>query len=293
VAQHPRAFCIDFAALDHEVLRPRLRPDFFTFATDPTLATNLARFEQVGLARSLVSAALLPAFSFEALTFFVRARAWGPTFTFLTAVGGGRLPTGGGVWFTTASGVTVTVNEAVPVLPAASVAEQVTDVVPTGNVVPEAGVQATAGAAGPPESVAVAEKVTAAPAALEAPTVMLAGTVTTGAVESTTLTVNDAVPVLAVGVAVSVAEQVTVVVPGENSEPDARLHVTGRGPDTASLAVAVQDTGTGAPVGDGWVMFTGTVTVGEVVSCTVTVNDFVSVPDTLVEVQVMVVRPSG
>ena len=40
---------------------------------------------------------------------------------------------------------TVTVNEAVPVLPAASVAVQVTVVVPMGNVDPDGGAQVTAG----------------------------------------------------------------------------------------------------------------------------------------------------
>jgi hypothetical protein len=59
------------------------------------------------------------------------------------------------------------VNEAEPVLPAASVAEHVTVVVPTTNVLPEAGVQV--GVMGVvTASVAVEVNVTTAPAALVA-----------------------------------------------------------------------------------------------------------------------------
>ena len=54
-----------------------------------------------------------------------------------TAIGAGRVSTG------PTRSTTFTVKLAVPVLCAASVAEQVTDVVPSGNVAPEAGVQLT------------------------------------------------------------------------------------------------------------------------------------------------------
>ncbi len=75
-------------------------------------------------------------------------------------------------------------NVADPMLPASSVAVQVTVVVAIGNVDPEAGVQT--GVIGPSTaSSAEAEKLTGAPAGLTALTVMLAGTVTTGAVVST------------------------------------------------------------------------------------------------------------
>ena len=85
--------------------------------------------------------------------------------------------------------LTVTVNEAVPVLPAESVAEQLTVVVDIGNVEPEAGVQV--GVKAPSMlSVAVAVNVTTAPVELVASTVMLDGTVSTGAV------VSDAVKVM-------------------------------------------------------------------------------------------------
>jgi len=50
---------------------------------------------------------------------------------------------------------TVTVKADCPVLPTASVAEQVTVVAPNGKVDPDAGAQVTAGDAGPTRSVAV------------------------------------------------------------------------------------------------------------------------------------------
>jgi len=76
--------------------------------------------------------------------------------------------------------LTVTVNEQlVDVLPEASVAVQLTEVVPTGNVDPEAGTQVTV--APGQLSIAVAVKFTTAehwPAVL--PTVIFAGQVTVG-----------------------------------------------------------------------------------------------------------------
>ena len=52
---------------------------------------------------------------------------------------------------------TVTVNDPAPVLPAVSVAEHATVVVPSGKVAPDAGAHVTAGAAGAVSSVAAAE----------------------------------------------------------------------------------------------------------------------------------------
>ena len=66
---------------------------------------------------------------------------------------------------------TVTVKDALPVLPATSVAVQVTVVVPRANVLPEAGAQIGVGA-GSTSSVAVALKLTTAPAALVASAVI-------------------------------------------------------------------------------------------------------------------------
>ena len=62
---------------------------------------------------------------------------------------------------------------------------------------------------------------------------------TVGAVESLTVTLNDFVAVLPL---VSEAEQLTVVVPVGNVEPEAGLHVTGREPSTKSVAVTANDT---------------------------------------------------
>ena len=90
---------------------------------------------------------------------------------------------------------TVTVKVADPVLPAVSVAEQVTVVGPSGKVLPDAGVQT--GVIEPSTvSVAVAVNVTTAPAELVASVVISAGTVTTGSVVSRTVTVKVADPVL-------------------------------------------------------------------------------------------------
>jgi hypothetical protein len=74
-------------------------------------------------------------------------------------------------------------NDAEPVLPALSVAEQVTLVEPIGKVEPEAGLQVTCTEPST-MSEAEAEKFTTAPTGPVALTVMSAGTVTTGAVLS-------------------------------------------------------------------------------------------------------------
>jgi hypothetical protein len=130
---------------------------------------------------------------------------------------------------------TVTVNEAAPLLPFASVAVQFTVVGPSGNVDPLAGVQLT-GREPSTASLADAVKVNAAPVALVASTVAFAGTVTTGPVVSATVTVKVAAPVLLL---VSVAVHVTVVGPNGNVDPLAGAHVTTRDPSTTSVAVAV------------------------------------------------------
>jgi hypothetical protein len=79
-------------------------------------------------------------------------------------------------------------------------------------------------------------KLNAAPVAPVASTVAFAGTVTTGPIVSATVTVKEAAPLLA---CVSVAAQFTVVVPSGNVDPLAGVQVTGRGPSTRSVAVAV------------------------------------------------------
>jgi hypothetical protein len=81
---------------------------------------------------------------------------------------------------------TVIVNEAEPVFPATSVAEQVTVVVPSAKVEPDVGEQV--GESEPlTASVADAVKVTTEPDALVAWAVMLPGTVTAGGVVSATV----------------------------------------------------------------------------------------------------------
>ena len=88
---------------------------------------------------------------------------------------------------------TVTVKLSVPVLPASSVAEQMTVVVPSAKVEPEAGSQVVVTE---PSTASLAEavKVAVAPAAEVASLVMLPGTVTAGAVVSSTVTVKELSP---------------------------------------------------------------------------------------------------
>jgi hypothetical protein len=66
--------------------------------------------------------------------------------------------------------------------------------------------------------------------------VALAGTVITGGVESVTVTVKEAEPVLPCA---SIAVQVTVVVPSGNVEPLAGVQVTDTTPSTMSVPEAV------------------------------------------------------
>src|SRR5205823_6660576 len=111
---------------------------------------------------------------------------------------------------------TVTLNEAEALLPAASLAEHVTFVVPSANTEPEVGSQLT-GSDPSTTSVAVASNEVLAPLGPVASTVLSAGTDSAGGVVSTTVTLNEAVPVL---LAASVAEHVTFVVPRANVSPE-------------------------------------------------------------------------
>ena len=115
--------------------------------------------------------------------------------------------------------ITVIVNVQVAVLPLASVAVEVTVVVPLGKKLPEAGTEVITV---PGQlSVAVGEKVTLAP---HRPgvlfTVIFAGQVMTGGCTSLTLTVN-----VQLGLAKVLA--VTVVSPTGKKEPEAGEVVTG------------------------------------------------------------------
>src|SRR6266542_1459333 len=131
--------------------------------------------------------------------------------------------------------LTVTSNEAEPVLPDESVALHVTVVVPRGNVLPEPGEQLTEML--PSKlSVADAENVTTAPDPPVASTVMGAGTDTVGGTVSfdCTVTVNEALPVLPWE---SVAVHVTVVAPRGKVEPESGEQVTGTVPAVSEVAV--------------------------------------------------------
>ena len=138
---------------------------------------------------------------------------------------------------------TVTVNDAVPVLPWASVALHVTVVIPRGNRDPEDGAQE--GESAPSNrSEAVDENVTTAPPGPVASTVMGEGTDKEGGVVSRTVTWNDPVAVLP---ARSVAEQLTVEVPRGKVDPEAGEQAGVSEPSIASVAVAVYVTT--APLG--------------------------------------------
>src|SRR5262245_26377759 len=112
--------------------------------------------------------------------------------------------------------VIVTVNEPLLVLLRVSLLEQFTVVVPTWKFVPEAGLQVT-GRGPSTASLAVAVNVTVLPNGSVVESVMFAGRLSTGPAVSWTVTVNDAVAVLAPSLAV----QLTVVVPMPNVLPGA------------------------------------------------------------------------
>jgi len=167
----------------------------------------------------------------------------------------------GGVLFST-----VTVKEPVAVLPALSDAEQDTVVVPNGNVEPEAGLQVTS--TDPSiRSEAEGEKVTAAPPGPVPCMVMSDGSCRVGGVRSTTVTLKEPEPVLP---ALSVTEQVTVVEPKANVEPDAGEQFGASGPSTLSTAETVKLAIAPAGPVASRVMSPGTVTTGGVLSWTVT-----------------------
>src|SRR5215218_8907397 len=91
-----------------------------------------------------------------------------------------------------------------PMLPALSVAEQITVVGPRSNVDPEAGVQLVVTRV-VTASLAETSKLTTAPSGEVASLAMSAGTLTTGAVVSSTVTTKELSPMFP---AASLAEQV-------------------------------------------------------------------------------------
>ena len=130
---------------------------------------------------------------------------------------------------------TVTVNVQLLELPAASLTEQVTVVTPAWKVEPEAGEQVgvpTPGQLSP--TVGAANVATALHWPLLLGTVTLAGQLIVGFCVSLTVTVKVQLPRL---FAASITEQVTVVTPFWNIEPDAGKQVGMPTPAQLSLAV--------------------------------------------------------
>jgi hypothetical protein len=137
---------------------------------------------------------------------------------------------------------TVIVKDAVPVLPCASVALQVTVLTPRWKSEPEGGLQDTLAIGPSSESLAVGVAyVETEPPGPFASIVLLAGTaLSTGGVWSTRLTVTGKEPLVGFGgLAWSCAVQVTVVVPTAKFEPDAGLQLTVGDGSTLSLAEAL------------------------------------------------------
>jgi len=121
---------------------------------------------------------------------------------------------------------TVTVKLQLELLPDASLTEQLTVVMPLANVAPEAGLHVGAPTPGQLSLTAGAAKLTAAEQTFgSVAVVMFAGQVIEGGCVSFTVTVKLHEEVFG-GVAASLTEQVTVVVPLANAVPLGGTHVT-------------------------------------------------------------------
>jgi hypothetical protein len=135
---------------------------------------------------------------------------------------------------------TVIVKLAFPLLPCTSVAEHVTIVAPRANVLPDAARQLTSTEPSTRSEAVGFEYVAVAPVGPVASTENEAGTpASAGGVVSTTVIVNEPVAMLPEA---SVAEQVTVVVPSGNVEPEVGSHSTATGPSTRSEADGLKAT---------------------------------------------------
>ena len=130
---------------------------------------------------------------------------------------------------------TVTLKLPFAVLPAASLAEQLTVVAAMGNVEPDAGVQDT-GTLPSTASVAEAEYVIALPDGPEASSVILAGRLKSGPVESATTILKLLEALL---LRESEAEQLTVLFPNGKVAPEAGEQFIVTEPSTRSVAEAV------------------------------------------------------
>jgi len=190
------------------------------------------------------------------------------------------------------SATTVTSKEHIEELPEASVAVQLTVVVPTANTEPEGGEQTTLGE-GSQASVADTEKVTTAPPSLAHGTTMSAGQVIAGAVESATMvTSKEHIEELPEP---SVAVQMTVVVPTANTEPEGGEQTTLGDGSQASVAEAVKEITSPASLAQVTTMSAGHVIAGAVVSATtLTSKEHIDeLPEASVAVQVTVVVPTA
>jgi hypothetical protein len=196
----------------------------------------------------------------------------------------------GGVKVGSSASETVTLKDPLSVFPAASVAVQLTVVVPTLKADPEGGAQEIVV---PGQlSVAVGVKLTAAehwPVSLS--TAISEGAVRTGPSLSLTVTLNAPVSVLAEA---SVAVQFTIVVPTGNAEPEGGTQDT-VAPTQLSVAVAVKLTvAVHCPAALATVISDGTVSTGSSASLTVTLKPVPAVfPDASVAVQETGVVPTA
>jgi len=165
---------------------------------------------------------------------------------------------------------TVTMEDAEPRLPAASVTVQVTVVVPNRKVEPDAGEQVE-GRDPLTMSVAVAENVATAPVGPVASRVTGNPDIdTSGGVVSRTVTVEDAEPTLP---ATSMAVHLTVVIPIGKVVPEGREQDAVSDPLTISVADAEKvATAPLGPVASRVVGSPNIVTTGGVVSTTVTMK---------------------
>ena len=184
---------------------------------------------------------------------------------------------------------TVTVCVAEALLPAASVALQVTTVAPSGNC---AGASLVAATAPSTRSSAVAAPIDTGVSVPIASAVTSAGGVTAGGVVSVSVTVKVTWLELLLA---SVAVTVTIVAPSAKVDPEAGTATTVGAGSARSFAAgsAKPTTAPLAPVAS-TVMFAGGVTTGAVVSVTVTVCVAVPVlPAPSVALQVTVVAPTA
>src|SRR5262249_10987743 len=149
-------------------------------------------------------------------------------------------------------------------LPAAAVAAQFTDVVPSAKALADAGTHETG--VGPfTASIALAVYDAVVPSGPVASTTTCVGSASVGGAVSRTVTRKPAVVELSCA---SVAEHLTGVSPIAKVEPDSGEHATMTAPSTASLAAAAQPTGPPAALVASAAMSAGRNTVGPVVSRT-------------------------